>query len=144
MKRGRFRHWPEPFARDSRGAAIVEFALLAPVLLTILLGVLGYGQYFLLAHSAQQLANDSARATISGMSAAERVGLASAAMARDLSRLPEIKPGTAAIAVEEAPPMVTVRVRIDASAIGLFRIKLLPMPDPMIERSAVIQQGGVL
>ncbi|WEK41765.1 MAG: hypothetical protein P0Y64_10095 [Candidatus Sphingomonas colombiensis] len=33
-------------------------------------------------------------------------------------------------------------MRIDASAIGLFRIKLLPMPDSMIERSAVIQQGG--
>ncbi|WP_298671222.1 TadE/TadG family type IV pilus assembly protein [uncultured Sphingomonas sp.] len=142
--RGRFRHSPALIARDSRAAAIVEFALLAPVLLTILLGVLGYGQYFLLAHSAQQIANDSARATISGMNAAERFGLANAAMAKSLSRLPEIKPGTAAIAVEEAPPLVTVKVRIDAGAIGLFRIKLLPMPDPMIERSAVIQQGGVL
>ncbi|WEK41764.1 MAG: TadE/TadG family type IV pilus assembly protein [Candidatus Sphingomonas colombiensis] len=70
----------------------MEFALLAPILLAVLLGVLGYGQYFLLAHSAQQLANDSARATIAGMSAAERLGLANAAMARSLSRLPESKP----------------------------------------------------
>lgn len=135
---------PEPIARDSRGAAIVEFALLAPVLITLLLGILGYGQYFLLAHSAQQLANDSARATIAGMSAAERVTLANAAMVRDLARLPEIRPGTAALSVEEVPPMVTVRVRVDASGIGLFGVKLLPMPDPLIERSAVIQQGGVL
>lgn len=130
--------------RDARGASLIEFALLAPVLMMILLGILGYGQYFMLAHSAQQIANDSARATISGMSATERVTLANAVMTRELARLPEIRPGTAALVVEEAPPMVTVRVRVDASSIGLFNIKLLPMPDPMIERRAVIQQGGVL
>lgn len=135
---------PVPLLRDSRGAAIVEFALLAPVLLMILLGMLGYGQYFLLAHSTQQLANDSARATIAGMSAAERLSLANATMARELLRLPEIRPGTASLTVAEAPPTITVSVRVDASRIGLFHVKLLPMPNPMIERSAVIQQGGVL
>ncbi|QKS01813.1 pilus assembly protein [Sphingomonas sp. CL5.1] len=135
---------PVTLLRDSRGAAIVEFALLAPVLLMILLGISGYGQYFLLAHSTQQLANDSARATIAGMSAAERLSLANAAMTRELLRLPEIRPGTATLSVEEAPPMITVRVRVDASRIGMFHIGLLPMPDPLIERSAVIQQGGVL
>lgn len=138
------RRIPRPFLPDSRGAAIVEFALLAPVLIAILLGILGYGQYFLLAHSAQQLANDSARATIAGMNAAERATLANATMARELARLPEIRPGTASLSVDEAPPMVTVRVRVDASGIALFGVKLLPMPDPLIERSAVIQQGGVL
>lgn len=130
--------------RDAKGASLIEFALLAPVLMMILLGILGYGQYFMLAHSAQQIANDSARATISGMSAPERVTLANAVMTRELARLPEIRPGTAVLVVEEAPPMVTVRVRVDASGIGLFNIKLLPMPDSMIERRAVIQQGGVL
>ena len=39
-------------------------ALVLPALTLLLLGIFGYGQYFLLAHSAQQMANDAARATI--------------------------------------------------------------------------------
>ncbi len=144
MRRGWIRARPASFLRDTRGAAIIEFALLAPLLLMILLGILGYGQYFLLAHNAQQIANDSARATLAGMNAAERVSLANAAMTRELALLPEIRPGTVRLIVEEAPPVLTVRVRLDAGAIGLFHVGLLPMPDPVIERRAVIQQGGVL
>lgn len=48
-----------------RGQALVEFALLAPVLMLILLGILGGGLYFL---SAVQQA--SAAATVAGWSAA--------------------------------------------------------------------------
>ena len=110
----------------------------------ILLGMLGYGQYFLIAHSAQQLANDAARATISGMSPAERLSLANAAMASELPNLPSITANNATLTVTEALPSVTVHVRVDASAIGLFRVNLLPMPSSTIDRSAVIQQGGVL
>jgi Flp pilus assembly protein TadG len=49
---------------DTRGTAIIEMALLLPLFLMLLLGILIYGQYFLLAHSVQQAANDGARAAI--------------------------------------------------------------------------------
>src|SRR3546814_19456555 len=51
-------------AREERGAAIVEMALVLPLLLALLMGVLVYGQYFMLAHNVQQAANDGARASI--------------------------------------------------------------------------------
>ena len=38
-------------ARDARGAALIEFALLLPALLSLVMGVLCYGQYIWLAHS---------------------------------------------------------------------------------------------
>lgn len=52
-----------PLVHEERGGAIVEMALVLPLLLALLMGVLLYGQYFMLAHSVQQAANDGARAT---------------------------------------------------------------------------------
>ena len=130
-------------ARSERGAAVVEFALILPMLATLLLGVLGYGQYFLLAHSVQQLANDAARATAAGISAPERATLAGATLTRELATLPEIRRNNVTLGIVEAADLVTVRVRLDASAIALFRVPLLPMPDPLIERSAVVRPGGI-
>src|SRR3546814_1825318 len=57
---------------DRRGAVIVEMALVLPLLVTLLLGLVCYGQYFLIAHSVQQIANDAARATIGGLTSDER------------------------------------------------------------------------
>src|SRR3546814_9175157 len=56
---------------DRRGAVIVEMALVLPLLVTLLLGLVCYGQYFLIAHSVQQIANDAARATIGGLTRSE-------------------------------------------------------------------------
>ena len=53
---------PKGFARSKRGGAALEFAIVAPVLMMLLLGIFVYGGYFLVAHTTQQLANDAARA----------------------------------------------------------------------------------
>ena len=130
--------------RDARGVAIVEFALVLPLLVLLLFGMLGYGQYFLLAHDVQQLANDAARSTVAGMTAAERGTLATATIARELRALPNVKPGTVSSAIEESADLVTVRVRLDASAVPLMRMTLVPMPDAVIERHAVVRPGGIV
>jgi Flp pilus assembly protein TadG len=131
------------FLRDRRGSSIVEFAMVLPVLVMLLFGLLAYGQYFLLAHSTQQLANDAARATIAGMSTAERLTLAQASVNREKAALPEAARATITTAVDEAVDTVTVRVRMDASNVTLFRSQIIPMLDPVIERRAVIRPGGV-
>src|SRR3546814_13487189 len=71
-------------AREERGAAIVEMALVLPLLLALLMGVLVYGQYFMLAHNVQQAANDGARASIVGLDTADRSAVAHRAVARSL------------------------------------------------------------
>ena len=114
-----------------------------PALTLLLLGIFGYGQYFLLAHSAQQMANDAARATIAGLSPAERTALAHASVARAITKLPTMTAGQVAVAVKEDAGLVTVQVRLDAAANEFMRLAVVPMPDPVIERRGVVRQGGV-
>ncbi len=123
----------------------MEFALVLPALALLLLGIFGYGQYFLLAHSAQQIANNAARATTAGLSLAERTSLATAAVAREVAELPNAQANTYSVAVSEnaTTKMVTVRVRLDASANDLLRMSFVPMPSPVIERLSMMRQGGV-
>ena len=133
-----------PFARDRRGVAVMEFALVAPLLALIAMGILNYGQYFLLAHSTQQIANDAARATIAGLSAAERVTLAEAMVTKEMTQLP-VGAGQVAVAVTEngTDKLVTVKVRVDASSNAMFKLKIVPMPEAIIERSGTVRQGGL-
>lgn len=56
----------EQLQRNQRGVSVVEFALLAPIFITLLFGMLAYGQYFYLSRSVQQIANNAARAMIAG------------------------------------------------------------------------------
>ena len=128
---------------DRRGTSVVEFAILLPVLAAFLYGMLAYGQYFLIAHSVQELANDAARATIAGSSSDERRTLAMNSVTDELPRLNAMPANKMTTTFEETSGLVTVRVRFDASAIGLFKTPLVPLPDPQIERRAVIRVGGI-
>ncbi|MEG2314200.1 TadE/TadG family type IV pilus assembly protein, partial [Brevundimonas sp.] len=57
---------------ERRGSIAVEFALIAPILLFMMIGMIVYGGWFWLAHSVQSLAYESARASLGGLDAAER------------------------------------------------------------------------
>lgn len=128
---------------DTRGTTLIEFAFVLPILGCLLYGILGYGQYFLYAHSVQQLANDAARATVAGLTAAERQNLANASVAAEIVALHQLTPALVSTTIAETAETVTVRVRFDASAVPLFRSSLIPMPDPLIERRAVVRPGGI-
>ena len=132
-----------PLLRDRRATSVVEFAILLPVLAAFLYGMLAYGQYFLIAHSVQQLANDAARATIGGSNSDERRTLAMNSVTDELPRLNAMPANKVTTAVEETNGLVTIRVRFNASDIGLFKTPLVPLPDPQIERRAVIRAGGI-
>ena len=129
--------------RDRSGTSVIEFAILLPVLAAFLYGMLAYGQYFLIAHSVQELANDAARATIGGSNSDERRTLAMNSVTDELPRLNAMPANKVNTVVEDTNGLVTIRVRFDASAIGLFKTPLVPLPDPQIERRAVIRAGGI-
>ena len=128
---------------DTRGATIVEFALVLPLLLCLLLGVLGYGQYFLLAHSMQQIANDAARATISGLDADERTTLARHSVSEDIAALGQFAATRVATQVDEQGDAVIVDVTLDAHGMAPFTTPIVPMPQPVIERRTVVLRGGL-
>ncbi|KGB57316.1 pilus assembly protein [Sphingopyxis sp. SE2] len=122
-------------ARGERGAAIVEMALVLPLLLALLMGVLVYGQYFMLAHNVQQAANDGARASIVGLDAADRSAVASRAVARSLLAVG----GTHSVAVSETSEAITVAVTYTAPQGSLLRSSLVPSPDHIIRARATFE-----
>ncbi|MCM8729478.1 TadE/TadG family type IV pilus assembly protein [Hephaestia sp. GCM10023244] len=128
-------------AADRRGVAIVEMALVLPLLITLLLGLVCYGQYFLIAHSVQQIANDAARAAIAGLSPDERSRLAIDAAGAAAAANPEIDAGAMQVAVSQQGAMIAVRITVDADA-RLIRFPLVPMPSPQIARNAAVLVPG--
>lgn len=122
-------------ARGERGAAIVEMALVLPLLLALLMGVLVYGQYFMLAHSVQQAANDGARASIIGLDAADRSAVASRAVSRSLQAVD----GTHSVAVSETTEAITVAVAFTVPQDSLVRSSFVPSPGNVIRARATFE-----
>ena len=130
-------------ARGERGAAIVEMALVLPLLLALLMGVLVYGQYFMLAHNVQQAANDGARASIVGLDRASIVGLdladRSAVATRAVARSLQTVGGTHSVAVSETSEAITVAVTYTAPQDSFLRSSFVPSPDHVIRASATFE-----
>lgn len=122
-------------AREERGAAIIEMALVLPLLLALLMGMLVYGQYFMLAHSVQQAANDGARAAIVGLDAADRSAVATRAVARSLQAVS----GAHSVAVSETSEAITVAVAFTASEDSFLRSALVPSPTNVIRSRATFE-----
>lgn len=122
-------------ARGERGAAIVEMALVLPLLLALLMGVLVYGHYFMLAHSVQQAANDGARTSIVGLDAADRSAVASRAVGRSLQAVD----GTHSVAVSETSEAITVAVTFTAPQDSFLRSSFVPSPDNVIRARATFE-----
>ncbi len=122
-------------ARGERGAAIVEMALVLPLLIALLMGVLVYGQYFMLAHSVQQAANDGARASIVGLDAADRSAVASRAVGRSLQAVE----GSHSVAVSETTEAITVAVSFTVPQDSLLRSGFVPSPGNIIRARATFE-----
>jgi Flp pilus assembly protein TadG len=121
----------------------VEFAFLAPVLILIMMGIMGYGGYFWMSHSVQQLADDAARAAIPGLTVAERASLAQATVTRGAADYAQLAPSKVTTQVIESSGRMTVRVSYDAANSFAFVARgLAPMPSDQIQRQASVQLGG--
>lgn len=134
---------PENFQRDERGVAAIEFAFVGPILIMLMFSILCYGGYFWIAHAVQQLANDSARAAISGLDDTERKSLAQSSLTAGMVEYGYLKPSAAAVTVVRNNDKLSIKVVYDASGSGFWGMsKLVPMPSSKIERSAAVRLGG--
>ena len=129
------------------GSTAVEFALLAPLYIFLLMGMTAYGIYFGASHSVQQLAADAARTAIAGITTDEREELAGGFVARNAAGYPFIDPSRLLVRVNASPTdsnQFDVVIRFDASRLpiwGLF--EGLPIPDKIIEKRSTIRIGGI-
>lgn len=134
------------FLRDRRGASAVEFAIVAPVFLAMVTGIIAYGYVLALGHGLQQLAGEAARASLSGITDAERATIARAFVADNLQSYGVIDRARLRVAATgSAAPSNTFQVALTYDMRDLFFTRLgawVPSPGTEMRRSAVIQRGG--
>ncbi|MES2859937.1 MAG: TadE/TadG family type IV pilus assembly protein [Pseudomonadota bacterium] len=125
------------------GSAAIEFAILGPLLIVLLMGMVVYGGWFWLAQGVQSLATESARAALGGLDAAERTRLATAFVAAEAGPGAGLDPQKLTVAVESDVDVIRVKVVLDASQHPVLAFAaLLPQPPSRIERTAVVRIGG--
>jgi Flp pilus assembly protein TadG len=134
------------FRAAEKGAAAVEFALLVPILMVLLFGIVGFGWFLGIAHSLQEAASQSARASVAGMDVSERSAVALATVKRRTSDNPLIDPDSLTVNVGTDagnPDLFTVTLRYDMSA-NLLKIvpTFVPLPTTLT-RTASIRRGGL-
>jgi len=104
--------------RARRGAALVEFAVVAPILMLILLGTIEFGRVMLLKNSVTAAAREAAREATLPSSTEQSVTDAAT------NYTDQVSPETATVSISpllisvEAGDMITVTVTIPASAIS--------------------------
>ncbi|MGI1715334.1 TadE/TadG family type IV pilus assembly protein, partial [Escherichia coli] len=76
------------FFRCRSGASAVEFALMLPLFLAFIFGIIVFGSYLAMVHGVQQLAAEAARSSIAGMTDTERNSLATNYVTANVSTYP--------------------------------------------------------
>ncbi len=133
--------------RDTRATAAIEFAILMPVFLLMLMGMMAYGIYFGAANSIQQLTADAARTAIAGIDQAERNRLVGAFLANNAGEYLLIDQARISFTIGDKPDdpsQYRVTVRYDASELPIWNLYLpLPLPSQSITYTSVIRRGGI-
>jgi Flp pilus assembly protein TadG len=125
------------------GSVAVEFAILGPIFLVMVMGIIVWGQYFWISHAVQQLANDSARAALAGLDAGERETLARTTLSTEVGDYANLKSAAATMAVEDRADRMVVSVRYDTSDAGFQAlVGLMPSPPKTLVRQATVRLGG--
>ncbi len=142
FKRSRFA-W---MITDARGSAAVEFAIIAPVFLLMVLGMLAFGIYLGAVHSVRQLTSDIARATIPGTTEAERQLIAKSYVTMNVSGYAFIELDNLEINVRDSETVAhqfVVEVQYNAAELPIWGLaEFVPMPSKTITASASIRNGG--
>jgi Flp pilus assembly protein TadG len=122
-----------------RGAAAVEFAMLLPVFLVLVFGIVVFGSYLTMVHGVQQLAAEAARSSVAGMTDQERSSIASSYVTANVGTYPLIVANNVSVnaATSPADPNVfVVTVSYNASSMFIYSLPFVPSPPSTIVRSA--------
>jgi Flp pilus assembly protein TadG len=135
------------WVRDDRATSAIEFALLTPVFLLLLTGMLAYGIYFGAANSLQQLTADAARVAIAGLNETERNRLVEAYLDNNADQYLLIDSTHLTYTIRDDtsdPNQYLVTLRYDASELPIWNLYVpLPLPSSQIAYSSTIRRGGI-
>lgn len=135
------------FKRNKNGTAAIEFAILAPVFLLILMGMIAFGLYLGVANAVQQLAADATRTALAGIDPSERQTLATSYIQKNAAKYSLIDPAKMQVNVDNAQSdtnQFTVTIRYNAQNLPIWNLMTgLPLPDTTITRASTIRLGGI-
>ncbi|OPH82194.1 TadE/TadG family type IV pilus assembly protein [Nitrobacter vulgaris] len=131
------------FARCIRAASAVEFAMLLPLFLVLVFGIVVFGAYLTMVHGVQQLAAEAARSSVAGLSETERISLAENYVTTNAGSYPLLQPGHLTVsAATSGSDVFVVTVNYGASDNIIYTLPFVPAPPSTIIRSAAIPFGG--
>jgi Flp pilus assembly protein TadG len=137
---------PSRFWKDRRATSAVEFAIVFPMFMVVLFGILIYGSYLAVVHGVQQLAAEAARSSIAGLSDTERASLAQSYITSNVSYYVLISPSLLTVNAAASPTnsnVFVVTVSYDDSSSYIYALpNVVPMPSSTIVASAAIPRGG--
>ena len=131
--------------RCRSGASAVEFALMLPLFLAFIFGIIVFGSYLAMVHGVQQLAAEAARSSIAGMTDTERNSLATSYVTANASTYPLLLPANLTVNAAPSPAnanVYVVTVNYNAAGNFIYSLPFVPKPASTIVRSAAIQYGG--
>jgi Flp pilus assembly protein TadG len=134
------------FRNCSSGAAAVEFAIISPVFILVLLTLIAYGIYLSAAHSVQQIAANAARTAVAGVTAAERVQLVNTYITTSTLNDPILNRAKFTVSVTPDPGnpnQFVVSLVYDAQDLPIWNLYSFAMPSKTITRTATIRMGGI-
>lgn len=144
---------PKPFSRSTQflfcrsGTSAIEFAIIAPVFILLVFGMIAYGIYFGAMHSVQQIAADAARTAIAGLDETERKTLAQRFIDLNANGYVFIDGSKLAVSVKDSEAdaeQFVVTLRYDAAQLPIWNLlPIVPLPEKTIVRSSTIRVGGI-
>ncbi|WP_411817113.1 TadE/TadG family type IV pilus assembly protein [Hyphococcus sp. DH-69] len=132
--------------KSRSGSAAVEFAIVAPVFLMMILGMLGGGIYLGAVHSVRQLTSDVARATIAGADEGERIFIAKHYVKTNAHSYAFLRQDKLYISVEDSDIVANqfdVEIIFYADELPIWNIAgFFPFPNREIKGRTSIRNGG--
>lgn len=132
---------------DRTATAAVEFAIVAPLFVMLMLGMIAYGIYFGASHSIQQIAADAARTAVAGLDQAERQALVAGFISRNADGYAFVDIAKLSVEARDRSRdgnQFEVEVSYDARNLPIWNLLSgLPMPGTTISRSSTIRIGGI-
>jgi Flp pilus assembly protein TadG len=127
---------------NRRGTAALEFAIVGPLFLILILNVVIYALYFVAQIAIVAAASEGARASIPGISAAERTTLATSTATSVLQGYAPLVIPSRAIVMARAVPANAGLFQVTVAYTVPFSSVLVPLPSTIPSFTATVSTGG--
>jgi Flp pilus assembly protein TadG len=132
---------------DEAGTAAIEFAIVAPIFVLLVMGMIAYGIYFGASHSIAQISADAARVALAGLTETERQALVADFIDRNADDYVFVDKDRIDVEAHDSNDDGTqfvVAISYEAEDLPIWNLLSgLPLPRTTIFRQSTIRVGGI-